>query len=63
VKPVARAFYNEPVVFLGIVQAVNVACVGVLYPYWIGGAVLAGLTLLQRRFVKPFRVPGRRRRA
>lgn len=55
-KRVATALYEEPVVFLGAVQAaVTGLAAGHIIAGWIPVVTLAVLTPLQRRFVRPRR--------
>ena len=53
-KAVIAAFYREPVVFLGVVQAVAVAlgAEGVISA-WVSAAIVAALVPVQRYFVTP----------
>ncbi len=53
-KPIAQAFYGNPVIFLGAVQVVltGIAAAGVITG-WIPTVSLALVLYLQRRFVTP----------
>lgn len=53
---VARAFYSEPVLFLGVLQGVIAAAIGegVLGSFtWLGVLAIAAIIPLQRRFATP----------
>jgi hypothetical protein len=55
-QAVARAFYRNPVIFLGACQAAIATAVaeGVLgSANWVGVAVIAAIVPLQRHFVEP----------
>jgi hypothetical protein len=53
-QKVIAAFYREPVVFLGVVQAaVTAAALKDLIAGWIAFVVVASIVPLQRRFVTP----------
>lgn len=53
-RAIANAFYNEPVVCLGVLQAAaaGLSAEGVIAS-WIGVVVVAALVPLQRHFVTP----------
>lgn len=55
-QAVARVFYRNPIIFLGVCQAAIAAAVaeGVLGgANWVGVAVIAAIVPLQRHFVEP----------
>ena len=53
-KAVLRAFYSEPVVFLGVLSAVAAGLAGsdVIAP-WVGVLIVGAVSALQRAFVSP----------
>jgi hypothetical protein len=56
-KEVAKVFYSEPVVFLGVCVGVVTALVaGDVIPEWSGLVAVAVATPFQRHFVKPKKV-------
>ena len=55
-RPVASAFYNNPVLFLGALQiGVSSAAAAHVISGWITVGTLAIISLAQRQLVKPIR--------
>lgn len=53
-KALAKAFYNDPILALGVLQAVATGLAGSdLIAPWVGVAIVGVLTALQRGLVKP----------
>jgi hypothetical protein len=53
-KVIARALYNQPVVFLAILQALTTyAAAAKVFTPWIPAVTLVVVTALQRELVRP----------
>ena len=52
---VARAFYRNPIVFLGVLQAGVAAAIAQGVIGWQGAIAIAVIVPLQRHFVRPAR--------